>query len=137
MKNLSHLMLLCFIIVVGSVSCSPEDDVFVDPGDDRDKFVGVWSVSESCFKSNYTVTISNDPSNSAQVLLANFGNPGPSYPAAVGLVAGSKIFVTNQTIGDGWTISGTGTLSDPNSINWTYSLVIAGNQLDCSSEFTR
>jgi hypothetical protein len=137
MKNLKHLIILCLVFVVGSISCSPEDDLFVDPGDDRDKFVGVWSVSESCFKSNYTVSITNDPSNSAQVLLANFGNPGSSYAATVGLVAGSKIFVSNQTIGDGWTISGLGTLAEPNLINWTYSLTIAGNKLECSSEFTR
>ena len=125
------------LLIIGFFSCNPDDDSIVDPADDRDKFFGSWTVSESCFKANYSVTISADPGNSAQVLLNNFGNPGPSYGPAVGLVAGSKIFVANQVIGDGWTISGTGTLQGANIINWTYTLVIGGNSLSCSAEYIR
>ncbi len=137
MKKLKDLRLWGLILVLGFLSCNPDDDIIVDPVDDRDKFFGTWSVNESCFKSNYTVTISADPNNSAQVLLANFGNPGPSYQAVVGLVAGSKIFVTNQVIGDGWTINGTGNLQGTQIINWTYTLVIGGNSLSCTSEYVR
>ncbi len=137
MKNLRDLKLWGLILVLGFLSCNPDDDILVDPVDDRDKFLGNWTVSETCFKSNYTVTISADPGNSAQVLLANFGNPGPNYSPAVGLVAGGKIFVANQVIGDGWTINGTGNLQGTQIINWTYTLVIAGNSLSCTSEFIK
>ena len=137
MKKTKELLLMGLIIVLGSISCNPDDDPFVDPGDDRDKFMGAWSVNESCFKSNYTVTITKDPGNSVQLLLANFCNPGSSYAPAVGLVAGNKIFVSNQTIGDGWMVSGTGTLQNTHTILWTYNLVIAGNSLSCSSEFNK
>ena len=137
MKVIKELKLWILVVIIGFLSCNPNDDNMVDPVDDRDKFFGSWTVSESCFKANYTVTISADPGNSAQVLLANFGNPGPNYSAAIGLVAGSKIYVTNQVIGDGWTINGTGNLQGSNRIAWTYTLVIAGNSLNCSSEFIK
>ena len=137
MQNLKGLKFWVLILVLGIISCNPDDDVFVDPGNDRDKFFGSWTVNESCFKSNYTVIISADPGNSAQVLLSNFGNPGPNYEAAIGIVAGRKIIVTTQIIGDGWSINGIGDLDDNDNIIWTYTLVIAGNSLSCSSEFTR
>ncbi len=137
MKMLKDFKIWTLIIVMGFLSCNPDDDTLVDPGDDRDKFLGSWAVNESCFKANYSVTISADPNNSAQVLLKNFGNPGPNYNPATGLVAGTKIFVANQLIGDGWTINGTGTLQGNDIINWTYTLVIAGNSLSCTSEFNR
>lgn len=137
MQHIRICLFFILVIIIGFLSCNPDDDTFVDLGDDRDKFCGSWNVSETCFKTNYTVSISKDPSNSAQVLLLNFGNPGPGYNAAVGLVAGSKIFVASQIIGDDWTVSGTATLIDPNLMTWGYSLVIAGNSMDCSSDYSR
>ncbi|MCP4552824.1 MAG: hypothetical protein GY834_12460 [Bacteroidetes bacterium] len=137
MRHIRLYLFFILAIIISFLSCNPDDDTFVDLGDDRDKFLGTWSVSESCFKTNYTVTISKDPSHSAQILLLNFGNPGPDYNATVGLVAGNKIFVASQIIGDDWTVSGTATLLEPNLMSWAYSLVIAGNSLDCSADYDR
>jgi len=137
MQNLRNIKGLMFLMILGFLSCNLEDDILSDPGDDRDKFVSTWSVSETCFKANYTVKITIDPSNSAQVLLANFGNPGPNYGPAVGIVAGNKIYVSTQNTGDGWTVNGTGTLQDTHTINWSYSLIIAGNNYTCTSEYIR
>ncbi len=137
MKRIKELLLLGLIVVLGSISCNPDDDGFVDPGDERDKFMGSWNVTETCLKTNFNVVITKDPNNSAQLLLANFGNPGPGYAPTIGLVAGNKIFVSNQTIGDGWTVSGTGTLQDANTISWTYTLVIAGDSFSCTSVFSK
>lgn len=137
MKKIKEFLLMSLIIMLTSLSCNPDDDPFVDPGDDRDQFLGAWSVDETCFKTNYTVTITKDPGNSAQILLKNFCNPGPNYGPAVGLVAGSKIFISNQTIGDGWMVSASGTLQNPHTILWTYTLVIGANSLSCTSEFNK
>lgn len=129
------LMLLAIVLVMGFAGCLPsdDDDPYTDP---RDKFVATWKVAESCTRGNYSSTISLDPLNSSQVLISNFGNPGPGYDPAVGLVVGSTIFVSTQTIGEGWTVSGEGAYhSLTNTISWTYELDIAGSGMTCTAEY--
>lgn len=106
-------------------------------GDPREKFLGSWKVTETCSRMNYNVTISDDPQNSAQVLIENFGNPGTGYAPAVALVTGNSIYVSNQTIGSGWSVSGSGTMNDSGRIDWSYSLVINGNTQSCSAFYIR
>ena len=123
------------LVITGFPACLPEDDG--DPfNDPRDKFIATWKVAENCTRGNYSSTISADPSNSSQVLISNFGNPGPGYDPAVGLVVGSTVFVSSQTIGESWTVSGEGIYdTGSNTISWTYSLDIAGSNMSCTAEY--
>jgi hypothetical protein len=116
-------------------SCVPVDDT-VDPTDPVAKFLGDWSVTETCNRGNFSVTIEVDPGNSSQVLLHNFCNTGPGYDPAVGLVVSNAIHVSSQTIGEGWTVSGKGTYQSDGTINWDYDLIIPPNEESCSAIFS-
>ncbi len=115
--------------------CTTTDNT--NPSDPVSKFLGTWKVNESCRKMNYNVEIQQDPGNSAQVLINNFGNPGAGYDPAVGLVVSNTVTVASQTIGTGWTVSGTGTYQSDGSMSWNYTLIIPPNSYSCSSTFTR
>jgi hypothetical protein len=128
------LFILAIFFLFQVPACIPVDED-IDPDDPVDKFLGSWNVSESCRRGSYTVDISKDPSNSAQVLLENLGNPGPGYDPAVGLVASDNIHVYSQTIGEGWTISGKGTYQTDGTIEWDYTLIIPPNTYVCSATF--
>jgi hypothetical protein len=135
MKTSNYLLLPLFFFFVLISSCDLGDDP-LDPGDPRDKFLGEWKVNESCQRGNYMSNIKADPGNSAQVLIENFGNPGPGYDDAVGLVSTNYIYVSSQTIGEGWTVSGKGTYQTDGSISWDYTLIIGASQLDCTALYT-
>lgn len=136
MKALRPFYLALILVFFAWSSCEIVDDD-PDPTDPVQKFLGTWKVSETCTRMNYTVQISPDPGNTAQVLIYNFGNPGPGYNPAVGLVVSNTIYVQSQTIGEGWTVSGQGTYQSGGSMSWTYALIIGPGQLDCNSVFTR
>jgi hypothetical protein len=133
--NPKILMLLLVAVVTCFSGCLPEEENG-DTADERDKFLGVWKVDESCNKGNFSVTITKDPDNSAQVLLDNFGNPGPGYEPAVGLVVGQTIVVSPQVIGEDWNVNGDGIYDeDSDTIGWDYTLDIGGSQLTCTALF--
>lgn len=118
-------------------SCFLEDDDIVNPVDARAKFIGEWKVNEDCTRANYMVDIQLDPGNSTQVLLDNFGNPGPGSDAAVGLVVSNTIKISSQNIGQGWTVAGEGTYQVDGTIHWTYTLIIGGYTENCSAVYSR
>jgi len=132
--QLSLMALLALMLFFPA--CLPEDED-IDTGDPVEKFLGTWSVNESCRRGNYSLEITRDPGNSAQVLVYNFGNPGPGYDPAVGLVVSNNLHIQSQTIGEGWTVSGKGTYSSNGSITWDYSLVIPPNELNCTADSHR
>ena len=126
--------IVLFAIVLG---CSKDDDddnnPFVDP---RDKFVGTWSVNnESCNSRRYQVSISNDPSNSSQVLLSNFAFSQASDPDTA-LITGNNITLPLQFNSEKWQIKGDGKY-ESNKIQWTYTLVISGDQQQCTATYTK
>ena len=123
------------ILILFFPACLPADED-PNPDDPVTKFLGYWNFSESCRRGNYTIEIQQDPGNSAQVLIYNFGNPGPDYDPAVGLVVSKNIYVQSQTIGEGWTVDGKGTYETDGTISWDYSLISPPNQLDCSATST-
>jgi len=127
---------MLFLVTLLAPACLPPDDN-TSPDDPVAKFLGAWNVNESCQRSNYSVEIQADPGNSAQVLIYNFGNPGPGYDPAVGLVVTNSIYVSSQTIGEGWTVSGKGTYQSGGTISWDYTLIISGIQYSCSADFSR
>jgi hypothetical protein len=130
------ILIMLSLLALYMPACLPVDED-VNPDDPVAKFLGTWKVSESCNRNNYTAKIYADPGNSAQVLIENFGDPGPGYDQAVGLVVSNTIYISSQTIGEGWTVSGQGTYSSDGTISWNYTLIIAGNQLDCSAIYSK
>ena len=134
MKTRIFLLILT-LFALHLPACLPVDDV--DPDDPVAKFLGEWSVTENCNRMNYNVNIQQDPGNSAQVLLYNFGNPGTGYDPAVGLVVFNSINVSPQTIGEGWTVSGKGTYQSNGTVSWDYTLIIPPDEYDCSATFSR
>lgn len=122
-------------------SCVPEDTITPDTGDDRDKFTGTWLVIENSKKSSlsvtYTVVISLDPSNSSQVLLSNFGNPGSGSDPAYGIVTTSSINVPSQSTSTDWIVDGTGTLANSTTMSWTYSITAGGDKIDYQATATK
>ena len=136
MKTKLLLSLAGMFILLFS-TCLPVDED-VDPDDPNAKFLGTWRVNENCNRMNYDVEIVTDPGNSAQVLLYNFGNPGPGYDPAVGLVVSNTIYISSQTIGEGWTLNNcSGTYESNGTIIWNYELTIPPNNYTCSATFSK
>ncbi len=136
MKYWRYFMLALTLVLLTYSSCEPVDEE-PDPSDPVTKFLGDWRVNETCRRMNYSVEILPDPGNSAQVLIYNFGNPGPGYDPAIGVVTSNSVTVFTQTIGTDWTVSGKGDYLSDGTIDWDYSLVIGPNSLDCSAVFSR
>jgi hypothetical protein len=132
----SILLILLSVMALSMPACLPVDED-VDPDDPVAKFLGTWKVNEDCRRLNYNVDIQRDPGNSAQVLIYNYGNPGAGYDPAVGLVVTNSVFVSSQTIGEGWTVSGKGTYLSNGTISWDYKLIIASTEYNCTATFSR
>ncbi len=135
-KSLKHFLFFFALIFITS-GCSKDDDddnnPFVDP---RDKFTGTWSVNnESCNSRRYQVIISNDPSNSSQVLLSNFAFSQAPEPDTA-LVTGDNITLPTQFNTEKWQIKGDGKY-EKDEIEWTYTLVISGDQQQCTATYTK
>lgn len=105
-----------FLILTTIFSCTETNE---DPGDDIQDFVGTWNVSDQSARINYQVEIISNPSNSAEVLLNNFADLGTS---AVGLVVGSSVIIDNQSLGSGYSTSGSGTLENKNKLVISFDL---------------
>jgi hypothetical protein len=128
------LILLSGLIVNSCTVDDSDDGPYVDP---RVKFLGDWSVNnEDCSKSRYIVTISEDPSNSSQVLLFNFGFSQTAEPDTA-IVAGSTITLPDQVNSEKWEVSGIGKYEDPDKISWTYSLYISGDLQSCTATYVK
>lgn len=122
-------------------SCVPEDPVPPDTGDLRDKFTGTWLFIENSpsrsLNSSFTVVISLNPTNSSQVLLSNFGNPGSGYDPAYGIVTSSRITVPSQSMASDWTVDGSGTLLNAGTMDWTYSITAGGDKITYHATATK
>ncbi len=123
--------------------CEPTDQTTT--GDDpRDPYIGVWQFLESgSIKSvtgqSYIVTITKDPSNSSQVILENFGNPGTQDVSVTGLVTTNQIIVSTQNLSNGWTVEGIGKINNvaKTSMNWSYSITAGGDKISYAAAATR
>lgn len=133
MKALLRTILFMAILASSGLitSCEPDDTSTTDPNDPRKDYVGVWRFTEnkkSGLSQSYIVTISLDPNNSTQVLLTNFGNPGSSDDDAVGIVTTNQIVVSEQSLQNGWLVSGSGKLGTGGaSMSWSYSITVGGD----------
>jgi hypothetical protein len=96
-----------------------------DPfGDPVEKFLGNWRAEETSTVFGpgfvYPVTISRNPSNSAEILISNFYYQGNDIKARA-LVVGNSLTIMRQKICDDTIeIQGTGTFSDGRvNLNYT------------------
>lgn len=139
MKLLNNRIISLFSILSIALiwSCNPDDSTISPDEDYRDNFVGTWRFNESSYKydihSYYTVVITKDPSNSAQVLLSNFGNPGSGSASVYGIVTQNNITVPQQTTGDNWLIKGSGVKITDTKMTWQYVITIGGDEHDYSA----
>lgn len=143
MKTIFSLSLFLAALTILFISaCEPVDG---DPvsDDPRDAYVGEWQFIES-FKStegqSYIVTITKDPANSSQVLLANFGNPGTNDIYAVGIVTASQVVISQQKLVNGtWIVQGSGSFSNTSktAMNWAFSITAGGSKDDYTATATK
>jgi hypothetical protein len=139
---ISFSLFLATLTVLLISACEPVDG---DPvsDDPRDAYVGEWQFIES-FKStegqSYIVTISKDQSNSSQVLLANFGNPGSNDIYAVGLVTAGQLVISQQKlVNSTWIVQGAGSFSNASktAMNWAFSITAGGSKDDYTATATK
>jgi hypothetical protein len=121
---------LMAIILIGG--CTDELDP-TDLIDDRDAFLGSWSVSENCAKDTYSVTIIKDPGNSSQVLIQNFWHISNCSNPPYAIIAGTNLVMPTQSIcGDAFEVNGSGKL-DKGKISMTYSVNDGADLFNCSA----
>jgi hypothetical protein len=119
MKKLNPSLLFFAISFLLIISCKKEDT------DDREKFVGSYSMSETWTldgggsgTDNYTLTVTKSSVNNKQILINNLGNTVSTYGAQMnvtGTVEGNSIAIATQSISLGdysVTVTGTGSLND-------------------------
>jgi len=108
-KQLCSGLFLCFVLV----SCTDEEPILIqDTEDPRDKFIGSWNVLEETagqVTRNHGSVITNDPNNTAQIIINNIYGLG-NYEKIAALVAGNTLQISQASI-TGISISGSGTYS--------------------------
>jgi len=121
-------------------ACNPNDTNNITPtGDPRANFVGTWSCNETSHlngSSAFSVGITLNQNNTAQVLLSNFYQIGTSQ-SIYGIVANNNVTVPGQTVNT-LNIRGSGNInSSHNQITWNY-YVNTGADIDtCSAVFSK
>ncbi len=120
--------LLFHAIIILSIffmqSCAPTTD---DETEDRNSYVGTWSVSDQSSRLNYIVTITINPSNSTEILLNNFADLNTT---AVGLVIGRSVVIDNQQLGTEYSVNGSGSYINSRQLEFNFSL---NNGIDIES----
>ena len=123
-----HLNLLKvpgILVLLTFLAYSCEDLLGPDTGDDRDKLVDTWKVTEesSPLKSGqgaYWVEIEKHPYNQNMVRIYFFHGLG-DYVYAEASLGGSTLTLGSQVLQGGWTIQGSGEIQRSwNEIHWTY-----------------
>lgn len=138
MKQLITPALVIFTLFAFGFSACTDNDPAPAPADPRTNYTGVWSVTETETKLTYEVSIEIDTeSQNGGVYIYNFANAGSSSNPAYAFVSGNTISLeSNQVIGDGWIINGSGSLSG-SRINWPYTLNDGANLHYISAVFTK
>ena len=135
MKSLSFLLIAVLIAIAVSFSSCTEDDPLIPDVDAREKFLGTWGVEESCVRLEYEVEITAASGSDTKVFIENFAFTGPGYDPAYGYVSGNSVDLPQQTIGDNWKVSGSGTYQSDGTIMWNYYIEIGANASNCEAEY--
>ncbi len=113
-KYLLSVVFLLSVFLLGSCAITTEDE-----SDDIEKYTGTWSVSDQSARINYSVTITANPSNSAEILLNNFADLGTT---AVGLVIGNSVVIDNQSLGSDYSVDGDGHYINSGKLEFNFNL---------------
>jgi len=130
---IKQILPVSLLLMVLNQSCEELNDM--SNGDVRDKLEGQWQCDETSeyFKSTaevFSVYISPHPSDSTKILIDNFYELGYTV-SAVATVSNRSLYINTQTIGDGFTIIGSGTISSNfNEIEWNYSVEDGSGAVD-------
>ncbi|MFW5757326.1 MAG: hypothetical protein ACOC4J_04855 [Bacteroidota bacterium] len=115
MKNYKSLLFIFLLLsLLNFTSCTDEIDELI-PEDATAKFLGTWTCQETGDGMNsdlnvYTLNITRNPSNKAEVLISNFNQ---LQETAIALVVSNSIFIESQKILNGTiTIEGEGVFSN-------------------------
>lgn len=129
-RTIFGLTILAIILLFNG--CTDELDP-TDLADDRDAFLGIWSISESCAKDTYSVTIIKDPDNSSQVIIQNFWHISNCANPPYAIIAGSNMVMPTQDIcSESFEVSGSGKL-EKGEITMTYSVNDGADLFNCSA----
>jgi hypothetical protein len=118
-----------------AVSCEELLNNMGTEEDVRERLEGEWSCDETSeiFKSTaekFSVYISPHTHDSTKVLIDNFYGLGWDV-SAVATVSGRNLYISSQTVGDEFTIIGSGTISSNyNEIKWNYSVEDGSGEVD-------
>ena len=107
----------------------------LQPGGDRDKFIGTWLFSEISTTRNinisYVVIITKDSGND-RIQLSNFSGIGTGAPA-YGIVVNDSITVPSQYMANDYLVEGGGKMINATTIDWKYSITSLGDIIYCAA----
>ncbi len=104
------------------------------------KFVGTWSVTETCGSVNqtpYQVTITADGTDATKILVSNLGNYGCTVGGTItwnSTVSGATLTIADNKCGT--QMNATGTYAN-GKINITYTAVYTGGTDNCTSVLSK
>jgi len=123
----TKLLILLFAGALFVSGCSEDEP-------DRDKFLGAYSVVETCGSGNdsYEIAIISSGTDESAVIVQNLYNAGAQISASV---SGNNISIPNQTTG-GITYTGSGTISG-NILTLNFTVSAGTNSDNCNADATR
>ena len=138
MKTRSVYLYTIFLLGILFVSSCTKDTTEPNTVNERDKFLGTWSVNEIHTKLTYEVTILADESSSTEVNIYNFGASGNTVKTKA-VVEGEDIgiFPSNQSLSNGWIVDGSGYMSGSTKISWTYTINDGANLIYAQATYTK
>ena len=136
MKNIKATnILLILVLIFAFAGCAKDSSTTPTPS--RDAFIGDWSVSETYTRLNYEVTVFADPASTDGVLIRGFAGTLATDPYAGAVVSGTTITLdSNQVIGDGLKIEGSGIFSGK-IITWNYTIDDGANLRHALAIYTK
>ena len=117
MKKFPRAIFILFTVSLAFLASCEDPENNNEDENIRAKYTGSWSCAEAGGMT-YPVNITEDPSNSAQVLIGNFHYFGTSYKAYA-VVTTNNITIPSQEL-CGNTINGDGTLTGTSRIELKY-----------------
>lgn len=121
-------VLLSLVAIIAILGCNRDEDSVLL------KFLGEYTVNDSCGSANttYTLIISEKNENNNELYLDNFGGYGPTIVATVSDQNPDKIEF--DTYSDNLHIVGEGTINNErNQITFTYETSNNNSSVSCSS----
>jgi hypothetical protein len=134
LKNiLKPILPLSILILMLAPSCEELGNMGTE--NIRDNIEGQWQCDETSeyYKSTaqiYEVYIYPHPDDSTLVFIENFYGLTNDV-SVIAKVSSRNLFINTQTVGEGFTITGSGTISSNfNNINWSYSVDDGSGKID-------